>query len=111
MNRTEGLLSGILLGLIVLLFLVMSLGCRTCPPCVPSVETVEVKVPVAVCPEPPEVQPLSLPAYPILPDNPTEEELKDYYAEVVRVNKIRFEAVLSRMQMLQDLLEGYATPE
>jgi hypothetical protein len=102
----EGCLGGILLGLIVLLFLMLSFGCRTS--CPSKIETVEVKVPVYSCPSPQELPPLQLPDYPPAPhqDSP-EADIKDWYAEMVRVAKIRYEVVLTRMLILQEILDQY----
>lgn len=105
----EGCLSGLLLGLVIFLFIIILLtGCSTCPPCQPRVETVEVQVPVYSCPEAPPLPDIVLPQFPEPPesDSPSEDWIA-WYAEMVTVAKTRYEIVLTRMLVIEQLLDEY----
>lgn len=104
-------LAAIVIGGVVVLSLIFSLiGCssvKACPECIPKVETVEVKVPVRVCEKPPIISDVVLPEWPELQDNPTQDELKSWYAEMVSVLKAREKILRNRINLLNDILEGY----
>ena len=105
----DGLLAGVLAAVILLVYMIMSLGCATtCPPCQPTIETVEVEVPVYSCPEPPQMPALALPA---LPDPPIpevdEEGLKSWYAQVASLVKAREKIFLEYVKSLESILQEY----
>ncbi|MCK5020711.1 MAG: hypothetical protein KAS32_27065 [Candidatus Peribacteraceae bacterium] len=93
------------------IFMMLTTGCSTCPPCQPTLETVEVQVPVYSCPEPPQ---MSLPDVPALPDPPIpsadEEELKSWYAQMASLVKARERILLEYVKALQSVIEEYRTP-
>lgn len=101
------LLPGCLAALIFLCFLLGLFGCAsTCPP--PRVTTVEVKVPVYSCPEPPELSVLSFPEYPTVPSSDaTDSEIKQFYAEMVAAVHLREQMCLDQVDYLETILEGY----
>ena len=104
----NGCLPGILAGLLFIAFVlsfILSLGCATCPP--PTIETVEVKVPVYSCPQPPGLPPLTLPAFPQAPETLTDEDLKQWYVEMVAAVKVRHQILLNRIEYLEEILEEY----
>jgi hypothetical protein len=106
----DGLLGGVLAAVILLCYLITCLGCTTtCPPCQPTIETVEVKVPVYSCPSPPESEMPLAPAYPILPDQSSDQDIKAWYAEVASLVKAREKILLDYVKYLQDILEEYRT--
>jgi len=91
---------------VALCVLFTCLGCSSvCPP--PKVETVEVNIPVYSCPEAQEVPQLVLPDFPVLPDGFSEEQSKDWYAEMVSVAKARHKILLARIQALEEMLDQY----
>jgi len=106
---SNGCLAGLLAAVILLCVLIMSLGCATCPPCQPRVETVEVKVPVYSCPEPPELPETLLVQYPALPGNPSDQDWKDWYAEMVATAKARHQILLDHLAHCKEILSSYAT--
>ena len=106
----DGLLAGVLAAVILLCIFIMSLGCSTCPPCQPTIETVEVKVPVYSCPAPPELQSIVLPEFPGAPADLGEEDQKSWYAQVASLVKAREKTLLEYVKYLQDILEEYRTP-
>ncbi len=89
----------------VLVVLFLSVGCATCPPCVP--ETIEVSVPVVSCPPPVKLPEILLPNKPILPENATQDEVKNYYADVVEYIRVRDSLKDSRIDLLEELLDVY----
>lgn len=108
----DGLLSGCLLALIAIVCAVVFLGCSTCPPCQPTVETVEVQVPVYSCPDPPELEDLLLLPYPPYPGSlATEQEIKDWFAEVVSISRSRDLTHGNYVLYLLDILRQYEEPQ
>ena len=109
----DGCLCGCLLALIVIVAAVMFLnvGCATCPPCQPTIEIQEVQVPVYSCPDPPELEVLHLLQYPPYPESlATDQELKDWFSEVVRIVRSRDSILSSYVDYLLALLNEYRTP-
>ena len=105
--------SVVLLGAIALCAIIMMLstGCSTCPPCQPTIETVEVLVPTYSCPPPPEALSPEIPAFPMLPDNHlTDQEKKNWYAEVASLVKARDKILLDYVKYLQEILDEYRSP-
>jgi len=95
---------------VLLLFLVSLLaGCSTtrCPPCVAEREVIEVKVPVPSCEPPPELPGLEYPDWPILPENPSEDQIKAFYAGLVATQKARERMCLDYVKSLEEILDGY----
>ena len=82
-------------------------ACSTCPPCVPTHEVVEVKVPVSSCPPPPELPPLVLPPWPVLADDATPEEAKTWYVDMVETINARTSILNDRIEALEKLLASY----
>jgi hypothetical protein len=105
----NGCLPGVLAGLILLAFalsFLLSAGCAsTCPP--PKTEILKVEVPVYSCPQPPDLPPLTLPAFPPVPQELEDEDLKSWYAEMVAVVKARHQILLDRIEYLEEILEEY----
>lgn len=93
----------------ILVVLILSVGCSTCPPCTP--ETIEVSVPVVSCPSPVELPEILLPNIPMLPENATQDELKNYYATMVEYIRIRDSLKDSRIEDLESLLNIYRDME
>ncbi len=90
------------------IFMMLTTGCATCPPCQPTIETVEVQVPVYSCPEPPQFPPVSLGTFPSQPDQGvSEEDLKTWYAQVASLVKAREKILLEYVKYLQEILEEY----
>ena len=115
-SGTEGCWFGALFAVIALAVIIMllSAGCATtCPPCIPKVETVEVKVPVYSCPSPEELPLLDLPSLPPVPqDGASESEIKAWYAQMVSAVKARQQILLNRIQLLEEFLDRYrSNPE
>jgi hypothetical protein len=107
---TEGCLGGVLAAVIFILAIIMFMtGCATCPPCQPKVETVEVKVPVYSCPEPPKLPETLLVQYPSLPETPSDQDWKNWYAEMVATVKARHDALQIRVLLLERILDQYKT--
>jgi len=107
----DGCLSGAFLGLIVVVvILCYILGCSTCPPCQDRVEAVEVQVPVYSCPEVPDIGQVSLPPYPQLHPDATDEQLKEFYASLAHTVRSRDSVQSNYIQYLLSLLEPYRTP-
>jgi hypothetical protein len=91
---------------LALCILFACLGCSsTCPP--PRTEVVKVEIPVYSCPPPQDVPELSLPMFPGLPDQPTDDQMKSYYAEMVVVVKLRYQLLLNRIRVLEEMLDKY----
>ena len=100
----------VLLGGAVALLIVFScIGCATtkCPECVPEVQVVSVSVPVPSC-EPPAVLPMvEYPDWPTLVRDPSEGELKAFYAECVAVQHAREKIMLEAIRARDLILEEY----
>ena len=107
----DGCLAGVLAAVILLIYLLSTLGCAsTCPP--PRVETVEVQVPVYSCPPAQESPLLSLPEYPDVPSlTAPDDDWKDWFAQVVRTYRIRNQALLDQIDYLESVLEEYRKPQ
>ena len=108
----DGCMSGVLFGLLFLLIaLCFLIGCSTCPPCQPTIETVLVDVPVYSCPAPPALQPLLLQTYPDYPgSSATDQEIKDWFASVVSISRSRDLAHGHYVEYLLSIVESYRTP-
>ena len=105
----DGLLGGVIAGVILLCYLVSCLGCATtkCPPCIPEVEIVEVLTPVLSCPPPPAIPSLSMPEWPEVPTAATADSIKAFYADVVSTLKARERILLERLEVLEKILGSY----
>ncbi len=105
----EGLIGGMLAAVILLLYILSCLGCSTtaCPPCVPTVETVTIRVPVLSCPKPLILPALVYPAWPEIPTDPTDEELKKFYAAVVATVGAREQIFLDRIDADEKIIDLY----
>jgi hypothetical protein len=103
-------LSALILGAAIFIALVSwCLGCSTtrCPECVPEVQIKEVLVPVRTCEKPPIVDDLQLPEWPTLPENATEDQVKQWYAQCVSVLNARERIFAERIELLKKILAGY----
>ncbi len=89
---------------------VFAQACSTCPPCVPTHEIVEVKVPVSSCPPPPDLPPLLLPQWPVLQENPTADEIKTWYVDMVGTYRARSALKDERIKALGEILASYGDP-
>jgi len=108
----DGCMSGVLFGLLFLLIaLCFLIGCSTCPPCQPTIEIQEVQVPVYSCPDPPEVESLHLSVYPPYPgSDATEQEIKDWFSEVVSTSRSRDLAHGNYVEYLLSVIDQYRIP-
>ena len=123
----DGCLSGCLLALIAIVatLVFLNTGCSTCPrssseisesyastcpPCQPTDRIVEVKVPVYSCPEVPDIGQVSLPPYPQLHPDATDEQLKEFYASLAHTVRSRDSIQSNYIQYLLSLLEPYRAP-
>ena len=107
----DGCLIVTMFGAIFLCIAIMflSTGCRHCTP---KIQTVEVKVPVYSCQEPPQVQPLLLPSFPAPPESgASEQELKEWYAQMESIVQLRETILESRISTLNSLLDQYREPD
>ena len=102
-----GLLCAIVIGSVLLLSLVFScIGCtsvKACPECIPEIQTVEVKIPVYSCPPTEELPPLVLPAWPVLPEEADEGQLKEFYANCVATLHARERTLTEYIGLLQEV--------
>ena len=88
----------------MLSLLISLLGCssvKACPECIPEIQTVEVKVPVYSCPPTEELPPLVLPAWPVLPTEADEGQLKEFYSDCVATLHARERALEDYIEMLK----------
>ena len=111
-ERLEWLVDGCILGIIVVFFIWMFLtntGCATtaCPPCVPEIETITVKVPVPSCEPPEELPTLTYPSWPEVPQGASEDDWKAFYAGVVATVAARERIFLDRIEAIEKILDGY----
>jgi len=111
-ERLEWLVDGCILGIIVIFFIIMllnSYGCATtaCPPCVPEIETITVKVPVDACEPPEELPTLTYPPWPEVPQGASEDAWKAFYADVVAAVAARERIFLDRIEAIEKILDGY----
>lgn len=106
----DGCLGVALFSVIALCVIIAMLntGCATCPPCQPTIETIEVKVPVYSCPPPPPLQELTVPDLPTpLELGVADNQLKDWYAQVASLVKAREKILLEYVKYLQEILDQY----
>ena len=105
----EGLIGGLIAAVVLICYALSCMGCATtqCPPCVPEIETITVKVPVDAC-EPPEPLPtLTYPEWPEVPQTASEDEWKAFYADVVATQWAREKIFLDRIEAIEKILDGY----
>ena len=105
----ETLMAVCLGGVICIVILLSCVGCATtkCPECVPEVQVVRVDVPVPSCEPPPVLPILEYPEWPTLVVDPTEDELKAFYAACVATLNAREKIMLERIKSLQSILQEY----
>ena len=92
----------------MLSLLISLLGCssvKACPECIPEIQTVEVKVPVYSCPPTEELPPLVLPAWPVLPTEADEGQLKEFYSDCVATLHARERALLEYIELVKANLQ------
>jgi hypothetical protein len=108
-NVLEITLTLALMFLILVCFFLSCIGCSTtrCPECVPEIVTREIQVPVRYCEPPPQFEDLELAAWPVLPGNPTEDDIKQWYARCVSTLEARERALLNRIELYREVLSGY----
>jgi len=89
--------------------ILMGAGCNTtrCPECVPTLEIQRVEIPVRYCEPPPEIQKLNLPPWPTLPPNPTEDQIKEWYARCVSTVEAREKILLENVELYRKILDEY----
>lgn len=104
----EIIMTVILAGSIAVCFLLSCIGCTSCPECIPEIQTVEVNVPVRYCEPPPTIAELNLPPWPKLPENPTEEQLKEWYARCVSTLEAREKIMMERVELYRRIVAEYA---
>jgi hypothetical protein len=105
----EGLIGGAIAAVILTCYAISCMGCSTtqCPPCVPIVETITIKVPVDAC-EPPEILPtLEYPEWPKPPQGASEDAWKAFYADVVATSEARERIFLAHIAAQSALLDSY----
>lgn len=91
----------------ILVVLVLSIGCASTPPCVPTHEIVEVMVPVSSCPAPPVIPPTILPSWPVLPPDATTDEIKTWYVDMVETMKAREAIAKEENDGLRGIIASY----
>jgi hypothetical protein len=89
------------------LILILSSGCASRPPVVPPATYVDNPLPVYSCPEPPPLTPPALPPWPLLPDNPTEDEIKTWYVEVAKTVRVRSALQSAELDARMTYLDAY----
>jgi len=92
----------------MLSLLISLLGCssvKACPECIPEIQTIEVKVPVYSCPPTEELPPLVLPAWPVLPEGASEDQLKEFYSDCVATLHARERALLEYIELVKANLQ------
>lgn len=89
------------------LLIILSAACKTCPPCVPVHDIVVQEVPVYSCPEPPALPVPALPAWPVLPENATQEEIKEWYVAMETTAKARSIILLEAEKTCREYLDAY----
>jgi len=108
-NDPVEILCAVILGAVIVLSIMIScLGCtsvKACPECIPEVHTVEVKVPVYSCPPHEELPPLVLPAWPELPEEAGEGQLKEFYSDCVATLRAREKALNDYIELLKTILQ------
>lgn len=93
--------------LIAIMMIALAAGCSTCPPCAPGQTIVDNPIPVYSCPEPPEFIPFTLLPWPILPDDPTPEQIKAWYVDVTKTIDLQISGCMSSLQTCTSLLDAY----
>lgn len=91
--------------------IILSAACSTCPPCVPTHEVTEVRVPVYYCPDPPVLEAITLPPWPVLADNPTPDEIKEWYIAMQATVKLREAVCAADGVACREYLDSYRTTE
>lgn len=92
---------------LILVVLILSIGCASAPPCVPTHEIVEVMVPVSSCPAPPIIPPMVLPVWPALPTNATVDEIKTWYVDMVETMMARESIAAEENAGLREIIASY----
>ena len=96
----------------IFVVLILSIGCAsTCPPCVPTHEVVEVITPVYNCPEPPEPSDPPLPQWPTLPELATDDQIKQWYLNMMETAKIYLFLLNERVETRDLMLGAYRETE
>ena len=105
----EGLIGGVIAAVILICYALSCMGCATtqCPPCVPEIETITVKVPVLSCPAPEALPTLTYPSWPEVPQTASEDDWKAFYANVVATLAAREKILQSRVAALEEMLDYY----
>ena len=96
--------------LVALASLVLAAGCSSCTPCAPDQTFVDNPIPVYSCPQPPEFTPFVLLPWPVLGPDPSPDEIKAWYVEVVRVNHLQISGCMSSLATCTSLLDAYRAP-
>jgi hypothetical protein len=96
---------------LAILLLILAQGCASCPPCAPGQTIVDNPIPVYSCPEPPAFTPFALLSWPVLPADPTPDQIKAWYVDVVRVNDLQLSGCMASLATCTAYLDAYrATP-
>ena len=96
---------------LLIVCVILAQACSTCPPCVPTHEVVEVRVPISSCPQPPDLPQLVLPPWPTLSPDATVEEIKTWYVDIVETYYARSSIKDERIRHLEELLKSYGAPQ
>lgn len=95
---------------VCLIALLVFTGCATTTPCPPPAAPIEVELPIYRCPPPVELLPVELPPWPVLAADPTPEQIKIWYADMVAMIKARETLLLEDSAACRGILEAYRTP-
>ena len=109
-DKFSAVIGGILLAAVLLTALFSLIGCSStqlCPECIPDIRYERVDVPVRFCEPPVSLNAIVVPEWPVLPVDPTEEQIKSWYAECAAVLEAREQILLGRIKTLEDILDGY----
>jgi hypothetical protein len=105
----EGLIGGMIAAVVLICYAISCMGCATtqCPPCVPIVETITIKVPVDACEPPEDLPTLEYPEWPKPPQGASEVAWKAFYADVVATVNARMAILLQRIEAQAIMLNNY----
>ena len=92
---------------LIIMLLILAQGCASCRPCAPNTTIVDNPIPVYSCPEPPEFVPFALLPWPVLPNDPTPEQIKAWYVDVTRTIDLQISGCMSSLTTCTSLLDAY----
>lgn len=112
-ERIEGILLGILFGLIALAFIGTLTGCKTatpCAPCPPPPEAEVIRDQVRSCPDPGRLPPMVLPTVVAFPVGGSVVIIRDWLADFGDTVKARERIMMDRIESLERILDQYRDP-